>query len=67
MNDTHKLTLLTSLIRSYFSDDLQFDETPAGAKKRMQLRKAILELSIDPYAEQTQPTQWLTSTSKTTY
>lgn len=45
MNDTHKLTLLQSLIRSYFSDDLQFDETPAGAKKRMQLRQAIMELS----------------------
>jgi hypothetical protein len=50
MNDTHKLTLLTSLIRTFFSDDLQFDETPAGAKKRMQLRQAILELSADPYA-----------------
>jgi hypothetical protein len=52
MNDSHRLTLLTSLIRSYFSDDLQFDETPAGAKKRMQLRLAILELSEDPYAAQ---------------
>jgi hypothetical protein len=50
MNDSHKLTLLTSLIRTFFSDDLQFDETPAGAKKRMQLRQAILELSADPYA-----------------
>ena len=52
MNDTSKLTLLTSLIRTFFSDDLQFDETPAGAKKRMQLRQAILELSEDPYAAQ---------------
>jgi len=52
MNDTHRLTLLTSLIRTYFSDDLQFDDTPAGVKKRMQLRLAILELSEDPYAAQ---------------
>jgi len=52
MDNTHKLTLLTSLIRTFFSDDLQFDETPAGAKKRMQLRQAILELSADPYAVQ---------------
>lgn len=52
MNDTYRLTILTSLIRTFFSDDLQFDETPAGAKKRMQLRKAILELSVDPYAAQ---------------
>ena len=52
MNDSNRLTLLTSLIRSYFSDDLQFDETPVGAKKRMQLRQAILELSEDPYAAQ---------------
>ena len=52
MNDASKLTLLTSLIRTFFSDDLQFDETPAGAKKRMQLRLAILELSEDPYATQ---------------
>ena len=60
MNDTHKLTLLTSLIRTYFSDDLQFDETPAAAKKRMKLRLAILELSEDPYAARAtkeQPTQ----------
>ena len=53
MNDTHRLTLLTSLIRTYFSEDLQFDDTPAGVKKRMQLRLAILELSEDPYAAQT--------------
>jgi len=52
MDNTHRLTLLTSLIRTFFSDDLQFDETPAGAKKRMQLQKSILELSVDPYAAQ---------------
>ena len=58
MNDSHRLTLLTSLIRTFFSDDLQFDETPAGAKKRMQLRLAILELSEDPYAEQAAKKAW---------
>lgn len=45
MNETHQLELLKSLIRSYFSEDLQFDETPKGAQKRMQLRLAILDLS----------------------
>jgi len=58
MNDASKLTLLTSLIRTFFSDDLQFDETPAGAKKRMQLRLAILELSEDPYAAQARKEAW---------
>ena len=52
MTDSHRLTLLTSLIRTYFSYDLQFDDTPAGVKKRMQLRLAILKLSEDPYATQ---------------
>jgi hypothetical protein len=48
MNDSHKLILLQTLIKTFFSDDLQFDETPAGAKKRMDLRKAILELTGEP-------------------
>lgn len=45
MTAVHQLELLKSLIRSYFSDKLQFDETPEGAKKRMELRLAILELT----------------------
>jgi hypothetical protein len=45
MNNTHALEVLKMLIKTYFSDELQFDETPAGARKRMELRKAILDLS----------------------
>lgn len=45
MTDSHKLIILSELIRIFFSDELQFDETPEGAKKRMKLRLAILDLS----------------------
>ena len=45
MTAAHQLELLKSLIRSYFSDDLQYDETPEGAKKRLELKQAIVELS----------------------
>lgn len=45
MNDSHTLALLRALIRTYFSDELQLDESPVAAKKRLELRKAILDLS----------------------
>ena len=45
MTDSQKLILLSILINTFFSDELQFDETPEGAKKRMKLRLAILDLS----------------------
>jgi hypothetical protein len=45
MNDTHKLLLIQTLIKTYFSEELQYDETPTGAKKRNDLKKAILDLS----------------------
>lgn len=45
MNDSNTLALLRALIRSYFSDELQLDESPVAAKKRLQLRQAILDLS----------------------
>jgi len=45
MNDTQTLIVLKMLIQTYFSDDLQFDETPEGAMKRMKLRQAILDMS----------------------
>ena len=45
MNATHQLELLKALIRSYFNIELQYDETPEGAKKRGELQKAMLELT----------------------
>jgi len=45
MNDSHTLALLRALIRTYFSDELQHDESPVAAKKRLELRKAIIDLS----------------------
>jgi hypothetical protein len=44
MNDTHKLALLVSLLRSYFDPELQYDETPIGAKKRKDFEIAIKTL-----------------------
>lgn len=44
MNDTQTLIVLKMLVATYLSDDLQFDETPEGAKKRMKLRQAIVEM-----------------------
>jgi len=45
MTDTHKLIVLSSLINIFFSDEVQFDETPEGVEKRTKLRQAILDLS----------------------
>ena len=33
------------LIREYFSDNLQMDESPVGAMKRLQIRKELLEFA----------------------
>ena len=33
------------LIREYFSDNLQMDESPVGAMKRNQIRKELLEFA----------------------
>ena len=33
------------LIREYFSDNLQMDESPMGAMKRNQIRKELLEFA----------------------
>lgn len=33
------------LIKEYFSDNLQIDETPMGALKRSQIRKELLEFA----------------------
>jgi hypothetical protein len=45
MNNTHTLEILKALIKTYFSMELQYDESPAGAKKRKDIQKAILELT----------------------
>lgn len=45
MSANHQLALLKALLKSYFSEELQYDESPAGAKKRTELQQAILELS----------------------
>jgi hypothetical protein len=45
MNNIHTLELLKALIKSYFSEELQYDESPQAAAKREELRKAIVDLS----------------------
>jgi len=45
MKDNHQLALLKTLLKSYFSEELEYDETPTAAKKRLDLRNAILELT----------------------
>lgn len=44
MNNTHQLVLLKTLIKLYFSEELQHNETPAAAKKRVEILKEILTL-----------------------
>jgi regulator of replication initiation timing len=39
---------IKSQIEEYFSDAVQMDETPGGALKRNQLRKALLDFSRSP-------------------
>ena len=36
---------LKDIVREYFSDELQMDETPMGAMKRNQIRKELLEFA----------------------
>lgn len=47
MNATSELVVLKMLVKTYFSDEIQYDETPEGARKREELRKAIVALSKD--------------------
>jgi len=39
------ITGIKKLIQSYFSDELQMDETPVGAMRRNQIRKELLEFA----------------------
>lgn len=36
---------LKDIVKEYFSDELQMDETPLGAMKRNQIRKELLEFA----------------------
>lgn len=36
---------LKSIIKEYFSDGLQMDESPMGAMRRLQIRKELLEFA----------------------
>ena len=44
MNDIQEL-LLKALVKSYFNEELQRDESPGAAKKRLELQKIVVELS----------------------
>jgi hypothetical protein len=39
--------VLSTLIRTFLSEELQYDETPEGAKKRNKLKAVILEMTKD--------------------
>jgi hypothetical protein len=41
----NNINYLKSIIREYFSDNLQMDESPMGAMKRNQIRKELLEFA----------------------
>ena len=36
---------LKDIVREYFSDNLQMDESPSGAMRRNQIRKELLEFA----------------------
>ncbi len=41
----NNIKYLKELIREFFSDNLQIDESPMGAMKRNQIRKELLEFA----------------------
>ena len=46
LEDTNKRIDTTKLlIKVYFSDDMQMDETPMGAMRRNQIRKELLDFA----------------------
>lgn len=47
LTDSYKYHIdkLKELIKEYFSDNLQMDETPMGAMRRNQIRKELLEFA----------------------
>lgn len=42
---TYQINRLKLLIKVYFSDEVQIDETPMGAMRRNQIRKELLEFA----------------------
>ncbi len=48
LTDSYKyqINILKDLIKEYFSDNLQMDETPMGAMRRNQIRKELLEFAL---------------------
>lgn len=47
LTDSYKyhINTLKKLIQTYFSDELQNDESPMGAMRRNQIRKELLEFA----------------------
>jgi hypothetical protein len=47
LTDSYKyqIDILKGLIKEYFSEDLQMDESPMGAMRRNQIRKQLLEFA----------------------
>lgn len=41
----HEINKIKILIKVYFSDEVQMDETPTGAMRRNQIRKELLEFA----------------------
>lgn len=42
---TYQINNLKNIIKEYFSDNLQMDETTVGAMRRYQLRKELLDFA----------------------
>ena len=42
---TYQIDILKGIIKEYFSEDLQMDETPMGAMRRNQIRKELLDFA----------------------
>jgi hypothetical protein len=45
MEQIDNINNIKLLIKVYFSDDVQMDETPMGAMRRNQIRKELLEFA----------------------
>jgi len=41
----HEINKIKILIQTYFSDEVQMDENPTGAMRRLQIRKELLEFA----------------------
>ena len=41
----HEINKIKILIKVYFSDEVQMDENPTGAMRRLQIRKELLDFA----------------------